>query len=112
MNRLFVYGSLQPGAPNEHMLEPLGGEWQPATVRGRLVRGGWGVDLGFPGLVLDDQAQAVRGQLLSSPRINSLLPELDRFEGDGYQRVTTPVLLDNGESVEAWIYTLRRDKAT
>ena len=112
MDRLFVYGSLQPGAPNEHVLAPLGGEWQVGTVKGRLVSKGWGADLGFPGIVLDDQAEAVRGQLLSSPGINAFLPELDRFEGDGYQRVTAPVLLDNGESVQAWIYTLRRDKAT
>ena len=27
VERLFVYGSLQPGGPNEHVLAAIGGEW-------------------------------------------------------------------------------------
>jgi gamma-glutamylcyclotransferase (GGCT)/AIG2-like uncharacterized protein YtfP len=43
--RLFVYGTLAPGRPNEHMLAEVDGEWETATVRGRLVQEGWGADL-------------------------------------------------------------------
>jgi gamma-glutamylcyclotransferase (GGCT)/AIG2-like uncharacterized protein YtfP len=43
--RLFVYGTLAPGRPNEHMLAEVDGEWETATVRGRLVPEGWGADL-------------------------------------------------------------------
>jgi gamma-glutamylcyclotransferase (GGCT)/AIG2-like uncharacterized protein YtfP len=33
-DRLFVYGTLAPGRPKEHVLEPLHGTWRAATVRG------------------------------------------------------------------------------
>ena len=33
MERLFVYGTLGPGRPNEHILLKIGGTWQPASVR-------------------------------------------------------------------------------
>lgn len=108
INRLFVYGSLQPGGPNSHVLEPLGGSWQPATVRGRLISKGWGAELGFPGLVLDDEAQAVSGQLLSCPGLAEFWEELDRFEGDGYQRIKATARLANGESVTAYVYSLKQ----
>lgn len=41
-HRLFVYGTLAPGRPNEHVLANLPGEWEPATVNGRLLQAGWG----------------------------------------------------------------------
>jgi gamma-glutamylcyclotransferase (GGCT)/AIG2-like uncharacterized protein YtfP len=31
-DRLFVYGTLAPGRPNEHVLADLGGTWEPAYV--------------------------------------------------------------------------------
>ena len=53
MERLFVYGTLGPGRPNEHVMQKIGGSWQPASVRGRLVRAGWGFGRsGLPALVL------------------------------------------------------------
>ncbi|KAB0731143.1 gamma-glutamylcyclotransferase, partial [Pseudomonas aeruginosa] len=27
MQRLFVYGSLGPGRPNEHLMQKIGGQW-------------------------------------------------------------------------------------
>ena len=32
VTRLFVYGSLQPGGPNEHVLAETGGDWQPGVI--------------------------------------------------------------------------------
>lgn len=106
--RLFVYGSLQPDGPNEHVLSRLTGSWRAASVRGRLVQDGWGSALGFPGLVLDDSAAAVPGSLLSSEELASKWAELDAFEGEEYERVTAEVKLDSGESVVAQLYVLRR----
>ena len=34
IHRLFVYGTLAPGRPNEHVLADVPGEWEPATVMG------------------------------------------------------------------------------
>ena len=45
-NRLFVYGTLAPGRPNAHILAPLGGNWQPATVTGHLKQQGGGDAMG------------------------------------------------------------------
>jgi len=42
---LFVYGTLCPGCPNEHVLKAIGGRWEPATVRGKLRQEGWGNEL-------------------------------------------------------------------
>lgn len=36
--QLFVYGTLAPGWPNEHVLADVPGGWEPATVTGRLLR--------------------------------------------------------------------------
>lgn len=32
--RLFVYGTLAPGKPNEHVLAGLTGDWVAASVKG------------------------------------------------------------------------------
>ena len=46
--RLFVYGSLGPGRPNEHVLSAIGGTWEEASVRGYLKPQGWGAEIGYP----------------------------------------------------------------
>lgn len=107
--RLFVYGSLQPGAPNEHLLADLEGDWQPGSVRGHLVAAGWGSRLGFPALLLDPDGERVPGQLLTSLLLAERLPELDDFEGAEYRRTTTSVTLRAGRPVDAFVYVLRRD---
>lgn len=105
--RLFAYGSLQPGRPNAHVLTPLGGDWQPGTVRGFLKQAGWGAQLGFPGLMLDPAGQAVSGSVFTAEQLGDFWPTLDEFEGDQYERVLTAVTLQDGTAVEAYIYVLR-----
>jgi gamma-glutamylcyclotransferase (GGCT)/AIG2-like uncharacterized protein YtfP len=51
---LFVYGTLGPGRPNEHVLSVIGGTWKEASVNGYLKPLGWSAELGYPGIVLDD----------------------------------------------------------
>lgn len=111
MHRLFVYGTLAPGRPNEQVLAGLSGEWEPATVRGELVQEGWGAQAGFPGIVLDKHGREVDGFLFSSEGLDRHWRRLDDFEGDGYQRVLTSTRLQNGQTVEANIYVLRRPSA-
>ena len=104
---LFVYGTLAPGQPNAHVLEPLRGEWQAAKVRGYLKQLGWGSDLGYPGIVLDSAADWVPGQLFVSEDLETHWPRLDAFEGSEYRRQQVLVSLANDEVISAFIYALR-----
>ncbi|REL27831.1 gamma-glutamylcyclotransferase [Thalassotalea euphylliae] len=124
-HRLFVYGTLAPGKPNEHILADVTGEWQTGTVTGTLYEEGWGAAMGYPGIVLnkqshnstydasitskiDEQDEQVTGQVFTSIALPEHWQRLDEFEGVGYQRVATQVQLANGEIVSAYIYTLAK----
>lgn len=104
---LFVYGSLAPGRPNAHILAPLGGTWQPATVCGHLRPQGWGAALGFPGLELDEAGGTVSGIVFTSEQLAGFWETLDSFEGEQYARVTAAATLEDGSRVDAWVYALR-----
>ena len=105
--RLFVYGTLAPGRPNEHVLTPLGGTWQSATVKGQLKQQGWGAAMGFPGLVLDEAGGEISGFLFTSENLGSFWNTLDDFEGEQYERVLVDAHLQDGSLVEAYVYVLR-----
>jgi gamma-glutamylcyclotransferase (GGCT)/AIG2-like uncharacterized protein YtfP len=104
-SRLATYGTLGPGRVNHGQLADLKGIWTKGTVRGRLVDGGWGSAIGYPGLVLDPQGPVVEVYLFESPDLPDYWSRLDEFEGDGYRRVLTRVQTPNG-GVDACIYVL------
>lgn len=108
--RLATYGTLAPGRANHHQLADIKGRWRRGTVRGRLVQTGWGAALGFPGLVLDSEGQTIEVFLFEADSLAELWGRLDAFEGDGYQRVETLVLTDEGD-VPASIYVVREEDA-
>jgi gamma-glutamylcyclotransferase (GGCT)/AIG2-like uncharacterized protein YtfP len=105
--RLFVYGTVAPGRPNEHILADVPGEWEPATVMGTLIPEGWGAAAGYPGIVLDEQGGEVEGLLFSSESLAEHWARLDEFEGEGYERVLTTAKLSDGTRIDAHIYRLR-----
>lgn len=105
-HRLFVYGTLAPGRPNEHVLADIPGTWEPATVRGTLHAEGWGAAAGYPGIVLDDAGDEVQGLLFSSGNLAEHWARLDEFEGEGYERVLVVVSRMDGTVVDAYIYQL------
>lgn len=107
VERLFVYGTLAPGRPNEHLLGAIGGSWEPASVTGILRWEGWGAAMGFPGIDLDAHGAEVEGFLFSSANLASHWAALDAFEGDAYARVLTQVQRKDGSTVAAFIYVLR-----
>jgi gamma-glutamylcyclotransferase (GGCT)/AIG2-like uncharacterized protein YtfP len=107
VKKLFVYGTLGPGRPNEHVLEKMGGSWDRATVTGTLHEEGWGAEMGFPAITLDSSGGKVEGFLFSSENITEHWAELDAFEGEAYVRTLTTVELHDNTVVEAYIYTLR-----
>ena len=105
-SRLFVYGTLAPGRPNEHVLAPVQGSWQPATMRGRLIADGWGAAAGYPGIVLDPDGEAVAGFVFESDDLQQHWARLDEFEGAGYTRVVARAEYDNGQCVDCYVYAL------
>ena len=105
--RLFVYGTLAPGRPNEHVLADVPGTWAPATVKGTLLQEGWGAVVGYPGIVLDELGGEVHGFIFSSEALSAHWARLDAFEGDGYERVVTSAELGDGTVVKAHIYALK-----
>jgi gamma-glutamylcyclotransferase (GGCT)/AIG2-like uncharacterized protein YtfP len=107
IERLFVYGTLAPGQPNEHVLREIGGTWEAGTVTGTLHQEGWGAAMGYPGIDLDPNGDEIQGFLFSSENLSNHWTKLDEFEGDAYERVLTVVKLTEGRTVEAYIYQLR-----
>jgi gamma-glutamylcyclotransferase (GGCT)/AIG2-like uncharacterized protein YtfP len=108
IEHLFVYGTLAPGRPNEHVLKDVPGSWLPATVRGDLVERGWGATMGFPALVLRADGPEVSGLVFASAELADQWAALDEFEGPGYDRVRTGARLESGELVDAWLYEAKR----
>ena len=108
VEKLFVYGTLGPGRPNENILSNIGGSWEPAVVSGTLHDEGWGAEMGYPGIVLDDQGGDVDGFLFISCNLEDHWELLDEFEGEGYERVPTKARLRNGSSVDTYVYALKQ----
>jgi len=107
VEHLFVYGTLGPGRPNEHVMLNIGGTWQAASLKGRLAQAGWGAQMGFPGLLLADDGDVIEGFVFSSGNFHAHWAALDEFEGAEYQRVVTQVTLADGTALEACVYALR-----
>lgn len=107
MESLFVYGTLGPGRPNAHILENIGGSWQVGSVGGSLLHKGWGAEMGYPGVVLDDSGNQVNGFLFTSLHLATYWFVLDEFEGAEYERVPVDVTIANGQLVRSCIYMLK-----
>lgn len=107
MEKLFIYGTLAPGRPNEHILKEVPGTWEEASVKGYLHQEGWGAAMGYPGIIIDEDGQEVKGFLFSSQELSSQWEMLDSFEGQEYERILVPVILSNKTTTHAYIYSLK-----
>lgn len=108
MQSLFVYGTLGPGRPNAHIMEAIGGSWEEGSVGGSLLNEGWGAEMDYPGIVLDNSGNRVNGFLFRSANLVNHWPTLDAFEGEGYERVAVSVSTAGGETVDSFIYMLKK----
>ncbi|MGB0833451.1 MAG: gamma-glutamylcyclotransferase family protein [Psychrobium sp.] len=106
VERLFVYGTLGLGRPNEHVLKNIGGKWFDASVKGFLKQEGWGAAMGYPAIELDDNGDEVIGFVFESANLAENWQVLDEFEGEAYKRIKQQVMLANGKQVDAYIYAL------
>lgn len=114
---LFLYGTLQPGrAPEE--IAPTVGKLRrvgPGRVRGVLY------DLGnYPGAVLDRETDSeIEGIVYELPADADILSALDAYEEFDpeapetslFLRVSHPVVLDDGETPQCWLYVFNHDPA-
>lgn len=107
MESLFVYGTLGPGRPNAHILENIVGTWEEGHVGGSLINKGWGAEMGFPGIVLDDSGSRVQGFIFKSENLQNHWHVLDDFEGAEYERVPVDVTNAEGETIKSCIYMLK-----
>ena len=106
---LAVYGTLSPGQPNHHVLEPFGGKWTDGVIEGDLLQEGWAADLGYPGFRPRVGGAAMAVQVLTTPSLATAWPTLDRFEGPEYQRILVPVFstdIGPGQAGERRLYTV------
>jgi gamma-glutamylcyclotransferase (GGCT)/AIG2-like uncharacterized protein YtfP len=103
--RLATYGTLGPGRPNHGELRDVPGRWLTGQVRGSLMEAGWGAELGYPGLILDDDGPLIDVDVFESPELPYHWLRLDEFEGPGYRRVAVDVTTVEGV-LPASIYVL------
>ena len=93
---VFVYGTLRRGGSNNFRMDDF--RWiGPAAVNGHLYEVSW-----YPGLVLDQNAGEVIGDLYEVPEEG--LAALDDFEGSEYRRVRTMIQNAEDEAESAWIW--------
>lgn len=107
VEKLFVYGTLAKGRPNEKVLEVVGGTWEEATITGRLLPEGWGESMGYSGLKLDAKTEKINGFVFTSDNFSNHWQRLDEFEGEEYCRVLSEVRLKSGALTSAYVYTLK-----
>ena len=103
--RLAAYGTLVPGEVNHHQLAGLNGKWIRGTVKGRVIKGGRGVHIGLPGMILDNSGEDINIQIFVSPDLVNHWQRLDDFEGENFRRVVTKVSTEDG-TLEANIYEI------
>jgi len=78
-------------------------------IEGDLLPMGWGAALGYPGFRPRVGGDAVVVQVLSAPSLASAWPDLDHFEGPGYERILVPVFSTEpglGQAGERLPYTV------
>lgn len=113
MHYLFVYGTLrsacETGAHKQYL---RGADFiSPAKIRGKLFM----VDY-YPGLVLSETEHWALGEIYLLED-EAQLHDLDVYEGCAkkspqpheYERRMTQVILNSGESIDAWVYVYQQN---
>ena len=95
-----AYGTLRSGEHNERFCRNAVYR-RSATISGTLYDTGWG----FPAFVPEEKTK-VAVELIEIPIRD--WADVDRLEGYPrlYDRMLMDFTLDNGETVQAWIYTM------
>lgn len=108
--RLASYGTLAPGQSNHNQMDGMKGVWSKGTLRGKLIKAGWGVHYGFPGFILDPKGPEVSFHIFESFDLPDHWARLDEFEGEGYFRTPVMVKTEDGEK-ECCVYLVGKEFA-
>lgn len=105
---IIIYGSLAPNRPNHSKIEHIKGKWIKGVVKGKLVKEGWGAELGYFGFkhASIDEQKNIEAFILFSDELVNYWSHLDEFEGDGYRRILAKFELENGEVGVGNIYAI------
>ncbi len=108
---LIVYGTLAPNRSNHSVVEHIKGKWQKGIVRGRLVKQGWGADLGYYGFKHTSvkEQNEIEAFVLLSDELEANWQRLDDFEGAEYRRLLAQYELDSGEIGVGYIYAVNEE---
>jgi len=111
-NVLIIYGTLAPGRTNYHVIEHIKGNWLQGIIRGKLVKEGWGANLGYYAFkhVGTAEQEAIKAFILTSDELISNWKFLDEFEGSGYRRILAKYELDSGEMGAGFIYAVNEEE--
>ena len=66
IEHLLVYGTLAPGESNHYMMKDIPGVWKTAYFKGIVLKKDWGKWNGYPGIILDNEADEINGYVFSS----------------------------------------------
>lgn len=109
---IIIYGTLAPNRPNHSKIEHINGKWIKGVVKGKLVKEGWGAELGYYGFKHSsiDEQENIEAFILFSDELVNNWTYLDEFEGDGYRRILAKFELENGEVGVGNIYAINDTK--
>jgi len=109
--KIFVYGTLKVGGYYASNFDNVRIDVKRAMVPGKIYDGA-----GYPRLRLDDDEKLVYGELHTYEEGDDVLHLMDQIEGyqpkgnnNLYNRKKVKVLLENGESEEAYVYEYASD---
>ncbi|WP_241258554.1 gamma-glutamylcyclotransferase [Flavobacterium sp. Sr18] len=105
---IIIYGTLAPNRPNHSKIEHINGKWIKGVVKGKLVKEGWGAELGYYGFKHSsiNEQESIEAFILFSDELVNNWTYLDKFEGDGYRRILAKFELENGEVGVGNIYAI------
>ena len=101
---LAVYGSLAPGESNHWVVRSIDGDWVPGVLTGFQFEITWGPADGYQGFLPDDTGNDVPVMVLISDQLEKNWHTIDDFEGQGYERRSLPVALEDGKTIDAFVY--------
>jgi gamma-glutamylcyclotransferase (GGCT)/AIG2-like uncharacterized protein YtfP len=87
--KLIVYGTLAPGAPNERLLKDIVGTWQDCKIRGEIIQ-----RHGLKYFKWNLNAGEIDAKIFVSRFLPEKLSTIDRFEGKDYHRILIPAKVE------------------
>ena len=102
LDRLFVYGTMRQGQTARSLVANQITRCVKAHTSGSI----YAFPMGYPGFTEGDGTGRVHGEVIWLTELPATFGLLDAYEGQDFARVIKQVMLETGEEVWTWIYTL------